>query len=90
MSATSSSTSEVIFSSTNTSVATISGTTVTIVGSGEAVITTSQIADNNYNATTASVTLMVAKDDATLSGLTDLIKTYNDAAFELSATSLNT
>ena len=42
----------VTYSSSNTSVATVSGNTVTIFGAGTTVITASQSGDNNYNAAT--------------------------------------
>ena len=75
--------SAVVYSSSNTSVATISGSIVTLVGAGGSVITASQESNENYNATTVTATLSVAKDDVLLSGLSDLIKIYGDDSFEL-------
>jgi len=48
------------YSSSNTAVATISGSTVTIVGPGTATITANQAADANYSAGTTTTTLTVA------------------------------
>ena len=89
LSATSSSTGEFSYSSSNTSVATISGATVTIVGAGTTVITVNQVADSNYNAATATATLSVAKDDPVIS-ISDYTKIYTDSDFNLSATSSST
>jgi uncharacterized protein YjdB len=47
------------FSSNNTAVATVSGTTVTVVGVGSAVITATQAADSGYGAGIATATLDV-------------------------------
>src|SRR6056300_1227913 len=90
LSATSSSTGAISYSSSDTSVATISGTTVTIVGSGSTVITASQASDSNYNSATVTASLTVAKDDPILSGLVPMTKTFNDVDFSLSATSSST
>ncbi len=78
------------FSSGNTSVATVSGTTVTIVGAGTSVITVNQVADDNYNSGTATATLTVNKFNPIISGLNDVVKTYNDPDFNLNATSSST
>ncbi|MCF8409579.1 MAG: hypothetical protein K9G36_11465 [Crocinitomicaceae bacterium] len=43
----------VSYSSSNTAVATIAGSTVTIVGAGQTTITASQVGDANYNAATS-------------------------------------
>ena len=53
LSATASSGLSVSYSSSNTSVATISGNTVTIIGEGTSTITASQAGDDNYNAATS-------------------------------------
>ncbi|SMD33830.1 Por secretion system C-terminal sorting domain-containing protein [Reichenbachiella faecimaris] len=52
LTATASSSLEVTYASGNTDVATVSGSTVTIVGEGTAVITASQVGDDLYNAAT--------------------------------------
>jgi gliding motility-associated-like protein len=90
LSATSSSTGTISYSSNDASVATISGTTVTIVGAGSAVIEASQAADSNYNSTTVTASITVEKDDPVISGFNALTKTYLDSDFNLSATSIST
>ncbi len=47
------------YTSSNTSVATISGDTVTVVGGGTAVITASQVADGTYGPTSSAANLVV-------------------------------
>lgn len=53
------------YSSGNTDVATISGTTVTIKGSGTAIITASQAANGSYDAGSATASLVVGFDPPT-------------------------
>jgi hypothetical protein len=53
------SSSGISFASSDTDVATISGTTVTIVGAGTSTITASQAGDDNYNIATATQILTV-------------------------------
>ncbi|HRB71463.1 MAG TPA: T9SS sorting signal type C domain-containing protein [Flavobacterium sp.] len=61
----------VSYSSSNPAVATISGTTVTIIGAGTTNITASQAGDANYNAATDVVrTLTVSKKNANITGVT--------------------
>ena len=57
---TSNSTGAITYSSSNTAVATISGTTVTIVGAGSASITATQAAADSYGVGTISATLVVS------------------------------
>ena len=57
---TSNSTGAFSFSSSNTAVATISGTTVTILSAGTSTITANQAADVNYNAASITATLTVS------------------------------
>ncbi len=57
--ATSSSTLPVTFASSDPSVATVTGNTVTIVGPGTSTITASQVGDANYNSASANQTLSV-------------------------------
>ncbi len=55
------------YTSSNTSVATVSGKTVTIVGAGNTTITASQAGDSNYNAASSvTQTLTVGKAGATV------------------------
>ncbi len=77
------------FTSSNTGVATISGTTVTIVGAGIATITATQATDANYNAGTVTTTLTVAKGIPTFGVFAAINKTVGDAAFTLIAPSSN-
>ncbi len=77
----------VTYVSSNTAVATISGSTVTIVGAGTTNITASQAGNSNYAAATDVVqplTVNQASQTITFGTLAD--KTYGDAAFELTAT----
>ena len=53
LTATASSGLTVLYSSSNTAVATVAGSTVTIVGAGQTTITASQAGDANYNAATS-------------------------------------
>jgi hypothetical protein len=79
----------VTYTSSNTAVATISGITVTIVGEGTSTITAKQAGNTNYNAApdkTATLTTVSGKANQTITGLSDITKTYGDAAFALSAT----
>ncbi|OJJ19189.1 hypothetical protein BKI52_20470 [marine bacterium AO1-C] len=76
----------VTYASSNTSVATISGNTVTIVGAGTTTITASQAGDANYNAATdVPQTLTVNKAIQTITFGALGTKTFGDAAFTLSA-----
>jgi hypothetical protein len=58
----SASTGAITYTSSNTSVATISTSTLTAVSSGTTTITASQVADSNYNATTATQEFTVTAD----------------------------
>jgi hypothetical protein len=81
----------VVFESSNTSVATISGTTVTIVGAGSTTITASQMGDDNYNTASSvqrSLTVNKANQSISFSTLTD--RTYGDASFSLNASATST
>jgi CHU_C Type IX secretion signal domain/Ig-like domain CHU_C associated/FG-GAP-like repeat/Putative Ig domain/IPT/TIG domain/Bacterial TSP3 repeat len=82
---TSNSTGLITLSSSNTNVATISGTTITIIGSGTATITASQAGDTNYDPGVTTTTLTVNKAMPTLSIMPALTKTYGDTAFSLVA-----
>jgi hypothetical protein len=91
LTATSTSNLTIAYSSSNTSVATISGSTVTIVGVGSSTITASQGGNVNYNiATPVNQTLTVnsvPKTNQTITFGTLASKTIGDAAFNLTATS---
>jgi uncharacterized repeat protein (TIGR03803 family) len=77
----------VSFSSSNTSVATVSGATVTIIGIGSAVITASQAGNAVYDvAPIVEQTLTVSKDDQTITFSALPSKIFGDAPFTVSAT----
>jgi uncharacterized protein YjdB len=79
----------VTFTSANTNVATISGSTVNIVGAGTASITATQSGNANYNAATSvAKTLTVAKAAQTVSFNPTTPVTYvKNGTFSLSASS---
>lgn len=77
----------VTYASSNTSVATISGNTITIVGTGSTTITASQAGNSNYSAADdVSQTLTVNKAGQTITFGSLPSKTFGDASFNLSAT----
>jgi gliding motility-associated-like protein len=76
----------VSYTSSNTAVATISGSTVTIIGAGTTTITASQAGNANYNAATdVPQTLTVAKAAQRISFVALAGKTFGDAVFNLTA-----
>jgi gliding motility-associated-like protein len=77
------------FTSNNAAVATISGTTVTIVGAGAATITATQATDANYNAGSVATTLTVAKANPTIGSMAAINKAVGDANFSITAPSSN-
>jgi gliding motility-associated-like protein len=80
---TSAATGAVTFASSNTNVVTISGTTVTIVGTGVATITATQATDANYLSATTTCVLTVNKNTPILGAMTAINKLYGDADFSL-------
>jgi hypothetical protein len=87
LTATSTSGLNISYSSSDTSVATISGNTVTIVGAGSADITASQAGDDNYNPATPVVrTLEVAKANQTITFDSLPFKFDDSPDFNLTAT----
>jgi MAM domain, meprin/A5/mu/Secretion system C-terminal sorting domain len=77
----------VTFSSSNTSVATISGATVTIVGAGTTTITANQAGSaTHFAATPVPQLLTVNKSPQTITFAALPAKTFGDVAFALSAT----
>ncbi|OJJ23432.1 hypothetical protein BKI52_03465 [marine bacterium AO1-C] len=81
--------SAITYTSSNTSVATISGNTVTIVGAGNTTITASQTGNTNYNAATdvdQSLTVNKADQRITFDLSSDAIKTVGGPDFNLTAT----
>ena len=78
----------VSFASSTTSVCTLSGSTVSIVGTGNCSITASQSGDTNYNAAADVVqSFTVNKASQTISFNTLADKTFGDADFNMSASS---
>jgi hypothetical protein len=76
----------ITYISSDPSVATISGNTVTIIGAGVCTITASQAGNANYNAATDVIrTLTVNKLNQTIS-FSNITKNYGDADFTLTAT----
>ena len=73
----------------DTSVASVSGSTITIVGGGATIVTLNQAEVNNYNAGVATMTLTVNKGNPSII-FDDVTKTYGDPNFEFSATSSST
>ncbi|WP_139786763.1 choice-of-anchor Q domain-containing protein, partial [Desulfamplus magnetovallimortis] len=87
LTATASSGLAVSFSISDTNVANINGSTVTIVGSGTTTITASQAGDDNYNAAPEVIqTLTVNKADQTITFDALAAKNFGDADFNLTAT----
>jgi Right handed beta helix region/Secretion system C-terminal sorting domain len=73
------------YTSSDENVATINGSTVTIVGVGTTTITAVQAATGNYAAGSISLALTVDKADQTISFAALANKTYGDADFNLNA-----
>jgi hypothetical protein len=87
LAATASSGLPVSYASSNTSVATVSGSTVTIVGVGSTNITATQAGDETYAAATPVIqALTVAKADQTISISAPSYKLPTDPPFEITAT----
>ena len=86
---TSNSAGAISFSSSNTNVASISGSTVTILGAGSSVITASQAADGNYSTGTKVATLTVYQLAPTFGIFNDLTVNYGDVPVTITAPSSN-
>lgn len=87
LTATASSALPVSYASSNTSVATVSGNSVTIIGSGTTIITASQAGNSSYNAATpVSQTLSVNKSNQTITFTALSDKNVNSENFNLTAT----
>ena len=72
------------YTSSNTSVATITNATVTIIGSGTSTITATQDASGNYQSGTISSTLTVTNPTPTYQTVSQIAKTYGtDVSFSL-------
>ena len=86
---TSNSTGAFTYTSSNTAVATISGSMLTVVGAGTATITATQASSTNYNAGSVTATITVAKRNPTIASMATISKTFGDAAFTLTAPTSN-
>ena len=86
---TSNSSGAITYASSNTSVATISGSTVTIVGAGTSTITATQAANGNYTSGTTTATLTVNTSAPTFGTFSAITKNYGDADFTLTAPTSN-
>ncbi|MDC1543935.1 hypothetical protein N8479_09465, partial [Flavobacteriaceae bacterium] len=87
LTATSSSTGAFSYTISDANVATVTGSTTTIVGAGTTTVTVSQVADDNYNSATATMTLTVSQADiatATVASIAD--QTYSGTAITISPT----
>ena len=79
---TTNSTGLITYTSSNAAVATIVGTTVTIVGAGSSTITATQESTTNHISGSITATFTVNKAAAVLSGFTTITKTFGaDASF---------
>ena len=78
----------VTYTSSNTAVATISGSAVTILGAGTSIITANQAGNGSFNpASPVQQTLTVSKANQTITFNTLSAKTFGDAAFALNGSS---
>jgi gliding motility-associated-like protein len=89
LSATSSSTGTFTYTISNTSIAQVNGSTVTIGNVGATTVTVNQAADSKHNAGVATMTLTVIKANPVII-FNDITKNYEDPDFNLSATSSST
>jgi len=77
------------YTSSNTAVATIAGSTVTIVGAGTATITASQASNANFTAATTTATMTVSQATTVLTGFSAITKTFGNAAFTITQPTTN-
>lgn len=89
LSATSSSSGAFTFIISNTSIAQVNGSTVTIGNVGATLVTANQAADSKHNSGIATMTLNVIKANPIIT-FNDITKNYLDPDFNLSATSSST
>ena len=87
LSATSSSTGAFSYTISDANVATVTGSTTTIVGAGTTSVTVTQAADTNYNSATATMTLTVSQADIANASITAIPdQTYTGSAITISPT----
>lgn len=90
LNATANSSNEIVFESSDETVATISGKTLTVVGAGSCIITASCAGDNNYyTAIPVERVLVVNKAGQTITIAPVYGKRYGDGPFELNVTTNN-
>ena len=90
LNATASSSKEVVFESSDETIATISGKTLTVIGAGSCIITASCAGDNNYyTAIPVERVLVVNKAGQTITIAPVNGKRYGDEPFELNVTTNN-
>jgi hypothetical protein len=77
------------YTSANTSVATIAGSTATILSTGSTVITATQAETSTYNSATITATLTVNKQTTVLSSFIIADKNYGDQPFTIPAPTSN-
>ena len=73
-----------VYTSSNSSVASISGSTITIVGAGTATITATQASNASYNGGTIAASITVSKANTILSGFNSINKVLGAPSFSLS------
>ncbi|GHN01037.1 hypothetical protein WSM22_25260 [Cytophagales bacterium WSM2-2] len=86
LAATSSSGLPVSYSSSDNSIATINGNTLTVVAMGTCNITATQAGDGNYNSATPVVQPLIVKQGQTITFAALPVKSVSDVPFTLSAT----
>ncbi len=87
LSATSSSTGAYTYSIADPAVATLTGSTTTIVGVGSTIVTVTQAAQGNYGSATATMTLTINKADIVSSTIATIAsQTYTSSAITVSPT----
>ena len=86
---TSNRTGAITYTSSNTAVATIAGSTVTIVGGGTVTITATQATTTNYLAGTTTATMTVNQATPTITNFSAITKTFGNAAFSIVAPTSN-
>jgi gliding motility-associated-like protein len=89
LTATSSSTGAFTFNILDTNIATVTGSNTTIVGAGTTTVTVNQVADSNYYAAIATMTLTVDKADPGIGNFSPITKTFGDQSFEIIEPSKN-
>ncbi len=79
----------ITYTSSNTAVATVSGSRITIVGGGTATITATQATTPIYAAQAITASFLVNQKTTVLSNFSEITKTFGDASFNLVAPTTN-